>query len=309
MSRNAKTTLAGLLPIDKPAGPTSHDVIVHIRRLLTTHYKLLTRVGHAGTLDPFATGLLLVAVGGATRLVEYTRPWDKTYEATITLGAMSDTDDLTGAITPGSPRRPTPHQIEAAVKKFTGTIRQVPPVYSAVKYKGKKLYELSRAGLPAEALAKAGERARSVTIHRLDIIDYHYPELQIRLTCSTGTYVRALARDMGQELGTGAYVHELRRTKIGTIDIARAVPLKKLTGQNLRSRLLPTETLVAHLPRITLTPANVAQCQKGQPVGYSLSWPPLPPGQPIALFSTDRKLFGIGRYDPASRTLSPTKIL
>lgn len=317
MSTNTNHAI-GVLPIDKPAGPTSHDIVAAVRRLLTTTYNLQPRVGHTGTLDPLATGLLLVAIGPAVRLIEYTRPWRKTYKTTITLGAASDTDDAAGHITPRTPSRPPPTaaDIKQIVIKFTGTISQVPPIYSAVKVRGKKLYEYARAGLPAELAglpektsAMIGERAHSVTIHHLEMINYIYPHLKLKITCSTGTYIRALARDIGELLGTGAYVQELRRTKIGTIDTTQAISLKNLTNQNVLNHLLPPETLVAHLPRLTLSAANVAQCIKGQPVGQRTSQPPSSPDQPIALFTPSGQLLGIGRYDSATRTLSPAKIL
>ncbi|MFH1089658.1 MAG: tRNA pseudouridine(55) synthase TruB [Candidatus Uhrbacteria bacterium] len=251
------------LLIDKPVGPTSHDIVDKVRRATGER-----RVGHAGTLDPFASGLLIIGVGReSTRELGTFLGMDKEYEATFVLGASSDTDDLTGKITPMPfpiPIPPSPgggsqgggfeEKIKTAMKKFIGEIEQIPPAYSAIKIKGKKMYEAAREGKPLEA------KARAVKIYGYDLIpfesdssvpfvgarhlspiaseakgdgapqrtdesnEFETLELRVRIRCSSGTYIRALARDLGRALGTGGYVSELRRTKIGEYKIEDAVP-------------------------------------------------------------------------------------
>ncbi len=241
------------LLIDKPVGPTSHDIVDRVRRATGER-----RVGHAGTLDPFASGLLIIGVGReSTRELGTFLGMDKEYEATFVLGGESDTDDLTGKITPmpfpippslggGSQGGGIEEKIKNAMKKFVGEIEQIPPAYSAIKIKGKKMYEAAREGKPLEV------KARTVKIYGYDLIpfetdssipfvgarhgapqrtdepnEFETLELRVRIRCSSGTYIRALARDLGRALGTGGYVSELRRTKIGEYKIEDAVPPPK----------------------------------------------------------------------------------
>jgi len=206
-----------LLLIDKPAGMTSHDVVNIIRKKFNTR-----RVGHGGTLDPFATGLLLIGVGPATKKLTNIVGLDKTYEAVATLGATSDTYDLTGSIVarPASyvPRK---EDIEKALERFRGTIDQKAPAYSAKKVKGQKLYVLARQGVDVEHLRPT----KKVDITELVITEYNYPTLKFRVTCSSGTYIRSLAHDIGEVLGCGAYLSELRRTRIGSYKLEDAQKL------------------------------------------------------------------------------------
>lgn len=232
--------MEGFLLIDKPGGMTSHDVVNRVRRL--TGEK---RVGHAGTLDPFATGLLVVGVGRvATREMEKLVGLDKTYEAEFVLGAHSDTDDRTGTITPDlSPSAETnainPAQIIETLKQFIGTIQQTPPAYSAIKIGGKKMYEAARAGKPLEA------KSRTVTIYSIE----PHPSQPLKLTihCSTGTYIRAIARDLGLALGTGGYVQELRRTSIGPFVIGESTPLDSLQKETVERALIPVPNFLLRL--------------------------------------------------------------
>lgn len=218
-----RLSMSYFLLIDKPAGMTSHDVVDNIRR-----WSGERRVGHAGTLDPFATGLLIVGVGReATREFPKLVGLDKTYEAVFVLGASSDTDDLTGTFTqsPGLIRGLTRGSIQGAVQGLVGEIEQVPPAYSAIKIGGKKMYEAARAGKPLEA------KPRKVTIYSIELLStsplHHFttPSLSLRIHCSSGTYIRALARDLGRTLGTGGYVQALRRTTIGSFTIEESTPL------------------------------------------------------------------------------------
>lgn len=237
--------MEGFLLIDKPDGLTSHDVVNRVRRL--TGEK---RVGHAGTLDPFATGLLIVGVGRvATREFPKLVGLDKEYEAVFALGGSSDTDDRTGAIEAKAiPSGIDRAAIEAAIKPLTGPIEQVPPAYSAIKIGGKKMYEAAREGKPLEA------KPRAVTIYAFDLLDDQLPTttdkrlFSVRIRCSTGTYIRSLARDLGAALGTGGYVQELRRTSVGPFAIAGSLPLGTLTPETVGAALIPVETFLSRLP-------------------------------------------------------------
>jgi tRNA pseudouridine55 synthase len=215
--------MSGFLLIDKPEGPTSHDIVDDVRK--TTGER---RVGHAGTLDPFASGLLIVGVGReATRKMQKLVGLDKTYDAIFVLGASSDTDDKTGKITLVPPQEPlTQGRVQEAIKQFIGEIEQTPPAYSAIKIGGKKMYEAAREGKPMEA------KARKVTIYSISEVQFipstssgnkldgiEWVVISLTIHCSSGTYIRAIARDLGQTLGTGGYVESLRRTKIGPFDI------------------------------------------------------------------------------------------
>jgi len=209
-----------LLLIDKPSGFTSHDVVNVIRKKFNTR-----RVGHGGTLDPFATGLLIVGVGRATKKLTNIVGLDKTYEATAQLGATTDTYDLTGSIIPSSEFPvPSSDDIENAMKNFRGTIEQKAPAFSAKKVKGQKLYALARRGEDVEHLRPT----KKVDVTELEILDYNFPTLKFRVTCSSGTYIRSLAHDIGQDLGCGAYLTELRRTRIGEYKLEDAKKLEEI---------------------------------------------------------------------------------
>src|SRR3989344_43178 len=305
MSRN--TTPPGVLLIDKPPGPTSHDIVAQVRRLLTTHYSLPTKVGHAGTLDPFASGLLVIAVGAATRLIDYTRDWPKGYEATAILGASSDTDDATGIITqlPQGPR-PTRAELKNIVRHFTGEQLQTPPHYAALKFRGRPLYQYARHGQAEIAAAAAQSKKRHISIFSLTIREYEHPRLSLALTCSGGTYVRALIRDLGQALHTGAYVAALRRTSVGTFGVEKSIKVSELTTSEIAEHLLPPEVLIAQLPRCILPAASVAQFRQGQTVEQGSI---VPAAQPIAVFDETSNLVAIGQAGPAPNLLSPRQIL
>jgi tRNA pseudouridine55 synthase len=212
-----------LLLIDKPAGITSHDVVDRVRKIFKTR-----RVGHAGTLDPFATGLLIVGVESATKELTGLVGLEKTYEAMLRLGATSTTFDPEGTITEMSEASsPSAEDIEAALDRFRGEYDQRAPLHSAKKIGGKKLYELARKGTATEEMRPV----KRVTISELVITRYAWPELDIRVTASSGTYIRSLADDIGRELGVGAYLTALRRTRIGTYSINDATTLDALDSQ------------------------------------------------------------------------------
>lgn len=224
---SASESPSGYLLVDKPVGPTSHDVVDAARRILRTR-----KVGHAGTLDPFASGLLILAVGRMTKEISKFVGLDKSYEATLRLGATSDTMDRTGTVTEQKDRAPVSREaFEAALGKFRGAIDQVPPMYSAKKVGGKKLYELAREGVEIE------RKPVRVTIHELELVDYAWPIAKLRTRVSSGTYIRALADDIGKALGCGAYLEELRRTSIGGFDVKEAVAKDAIALTSLRASL------------------------------------------------------------------------
>jgi len=255
----------GLLNLDKPGGITSHDAVNRVRRLSGQR-----RVGHAGTLDPLATGSLLLGLGAATRLITYLVGQPKLYEATIRLGQTTDTYDTEGVVVQERPiTAVTLAQIETALPHFQGAIQQVPPMYSAVRQQGRRLYELARAGLEVE------RAPRTVTIYALDLLRWQPPELAIRVACSAGTYIRSLAHDLGEWLGCGGHITALRRTAIGQFTIATAIPLDQLTADNLGDYLQPMDMAVAHLPAIHLSAVESQRLRQGQRL-------PRQPEQPAA---------------------------
>lgn len=214
----------GVLLIDKPVDWTSFDVVAKIRGMRKAAFKAQgitptkrqLKVGHAGTLDPFATGLLIILLGDATKRSDEFLKQDKTYEATVHLGATSSTGDVEGEITAVSDIVPTEQQVKVVLDRFMGQITQTPPIYSAIKINGQRAYKLARRGQEIEI------PTRSVTIHSIELLDYSYPSMKIRTNVSSGTYIRSLAEDIGKELGVGAYCEELRRIRIGEFDIADA---------------------------------------------------------------------------------------
>ena len=246
--------LEGILNVDKPAGMTSHDVVSRVRRVAQ-----MRRVGHAGTLDPLATGVLLLCLGRATRLAEYLIGHAKSYAATIRLGQETNTYDADGAILAERPFSQLTHnQIEQALTTFRGPIQQRPPMYSAVKKDGQPLYKLARRGQEVE------RPHRAVTIFRLDLIDWQPPHLTLQVTCSSGTYIRSLAHDLGQILDCGGHVTALRRTAISQFKVETAVSLHALTPENIEEHVQATDTAVAHLPRLELSMEDTAALRLGQ---------------------------------------------
>ena len=219
-----------MLLIDKPAGWTSFDVVAKLRGRLRAQYaargekptKRQLKVGHTGTLDPFATGLMILVTGKKCREAEHYTKLDKWYEAQIVLGQTSSTGDPEGELAAVSDRRPTEAEIGAVLERFTGEIQQVPPVFSAIKIDGQRAYKLARQG------KEVNMPSRNVTIYSLELISYEYPHMNIRTHVSSGTYIRTLAQDIGEALGTGAYCRELRRTKIAEYDISDAKTLADL---------------------------------------------------------------------------------
>lgn len=209
----------GIIMIDKPDGMTSFGVVARVRRVLSQQAGKKVKVGHTGTLDPFATGLLILCIGKETKnAMAYTK-LDKVYEATVQLGQTSTTGDPEGEITEVNDKQPTREEIVTALEKFTGEITQRPPIFSAIKIGGHRAYDLARAGKEVEI------PERKVMVHSLELVDYAYPELKIRTHVSSGTYIRSLAQDIGGVLGTGAYCTQLRRTKVADWNVESAQTL------------------------------------------------------------------------------------
>jgi len=266
--------LDGILVIDKPIGPTSHDIVALVRRLAATK-----RVGHGGTLDPFASGVLPVFLGRATRVVEFHLADRKRYRATVCFGASSSTDDLEGEMTPATGPAPARDAAEAALPGLTGTIQQRPPAYSAIKLGGRRAYAMARAGEAVEL------QPREVTIHELNLIDWDGSEPDrpiaiLDVTCSAGTYVRALARDLGERLGNAAYLGALRRTAAGQFAETDAHSLDALRAAagagsaDLEALLRPIDTGLDRFPEVPLSPAEVDAVARGQFIRPAAGFPP-----------------------------------
>lgn len=303
----------GLLVIDKPAGLTSHDVVVRARRILRER-----RVGHTGTLDPFATGVLVILLGRATRLAQFLSGVDKEYEAIIRLGYSTDTGDLTGNPIPGPTAKPdawTETEIEKVLQSLRGDIDQVPPMYSAKKVEGKRLYELARRGESVErkpiqvciyefaAIRPSGQLIKD----NLDgTFDFH-----TRVSCSSGTYVRTLAEDFGKRLYVGAHLAELRRTRVGDFSIDQAITLDELKihfgEESIGEVLVPPGAALSQLPFVHLTPEDVSRANHGREVKVAESnWSD---GENVRMCDGDNELVAVGRFDANTNSLHPRVVL
>ncbi|MGB1251209.1 MAG: tRNA pseudouridine(55) synthase TruB, partial [Candidatus Promineifilaceae bacterium] len=241
--------MIGFLNIDKPQVLTSHGVVARVRRVAG-----MKKVGHAGTLDPLATGVLVVGLGRATRLIEYIMGRPKIYQTTVRLGQTTDTYDADGDVVQERPVAVSDEQLADALQPFRGEIEQVPPMYSAIKRQGQPLYKLARQGIEVE------RAARRINVYALDVIERQGDAVTLEVACSTGTYIRSLAHDLGESLGCGGHVTMLRRTRIGELESGglgfsaeTATPLDALTPENIQSHLFSVETAIGHLPRVDLT--------------------------------------------------------
>jgi tRNA pseudouridine55 synthase len=282
----------GLLVIDKPEGITSRDAVNRAQRWFPRRVK----IGHAGTLDPLATGVLVLCIGQGARLTEYVQRMAKVYHAAIHFGAFSDTDDGDGVVTPVPNAVPPARQtLERVLPTFVGTIEQVPPDYSAAKVSGQRAFHLARNGQDFSL------SSRLVTIHRIDLIDYQRPRLEILVHCGKGTYIRSLARDLGQRLGCGGYIESLRRLAIGDFTEADALPLDTDPAQ-ARQRLLPCQQALKGLPSITLSQPDAALVLQGNRVATLAS-----PVEETAVFDEAGRLIAIAKI--ADGMLIPTKVL
>jgi tRNA pseudouridine55 synthase len=297
----ARTKTAGFLILDKPGGMTSREAV---DRALGW-FPRGTRGGHAGTLDPAATGVLVLCLGTATRLAEYVQRMKKSYLAVLRLGARSDTDDKEGAITVDTNAAPPSHDsVSDCLQGFIGEIEQVPPAFSAAKVSGQRAYALARGGHDVAL------NPRSVQVYQMRLLDYQFPRLEIEVVCGKGTYIRSLARDLGQNLGCGALLDSLRRSRIGVFDIEQAVPLDAST-ETARSRLLPLSTAVAELPSISADPETIARLRQGQAVPLTLdAHRPIESvdSADVAIYDENNVLCAVASRDDSGPLLRPKKV-
>jgi len=287
----------GFLNVNKPAGPTSFAVVAGVRRRAGRKIK----VGHAGTLDPFARGVLVICLGPATRLASYVQAAPKRYLATITLGATSATDDVEGPITPNPKAEPPAEPVvRNAAGRFVGPIQQVPPAFSAVHVDGRRAYKLARKGRTPDL------PARGVTVHAIDVVRYAWPLLEIDVRCGSGTYIRSLARDVGAALGVGGYCSSLTRTEVGPFTLAHAVDLDEADPAG---HIVKPLVALAGMPTMTLDEAQAARIAVGQAVTREASIASgLPRSGEIALIGTTGGLLAIGELSFNGRSVRPMKV-
>jgi tRNA pseudouridine55 synthase len=319
----------GVLIIDKPAGITSHDVVAQVRHIL--HER---RVGHTGTLDPFATGMLVILIGRATRLAQFLSGVEKEYEAVIRLGYATDTGDITGkrienietefvyppptSVGTGASSPWSKEQIEAALQSLRGEIDQVPPMYSAKKQDGRKLYELARRG---EEVERKPVRVCIYKFEAINIASKATAELlkdnrdgtfdfEVRVVCSSGTYVRTLAEDFGKRLGIGAHLAELRRTRVGDFPIHQAQTLEQLkvhfAEEALGKILLPPDSALARLPSVDLNADDVRRARNGLSVKVTQAWSD---GERVRLRDEKGNLVAVGEFKAAAGRLHPSVVI
>jgi tRNA pseudouridine55 synthase len=291
----------GILNIDKPRGKTSFQVVAWVRRLSSER-----RVGHGGTLDPEATGVLPVSLGKGTRLLEYLIDARKTYRAVVMLGAATDTYDASGRITSQcDPLLISPSDIKSAVASFTGIVHQTPPMYSAIKSKGVPLYRFARAGI------EVSREAREVEFFRIDVVACAVPEFTVEVECSKGAYIRSLAHDVGQKLEVGAHLKTLVRTRSGPFRIEDAIEMPEVDAACRDGRLheivLPIDVAVAHLPSVRVDKADEEAIVNGRPPDLT-AWQGPGEGQCRA-YAEDGRLIAILRRDDDKSCWRPRKVL
>lgn len=301
--------------VDKPEGLTSHDVVSRVRRAAG-----MRRVGHAGTLDPFATGVLIVCLGRATRLVQFLVHLEKEYRAKVRLGYATNTQDLTGErITPTKSSQLSLEQVRSVVESFAGPQLQLPPMFSAKKVAGERLYKAARAGREVE------RQAVPITIHSIEMVESGSGTLSknedgtvdfdMSVRCSSGTYIRTLAHDIGLRLGTGAHLAALRRTRVGKAGIDRAIGLDELESlgreSSLESRLISPSETVGHLPQVFLEQDQLGLIANGRAVeiggagGLDLK----AESRPVRISDASGRLVAIGELDPSGTTIRPRIVL
>ena len=287
-------TPSGILVFDKPQGFTSHDVVAKLRGILRTR-----KIGHGGTLDPMATGVLPIFVGGATKAADYAAAQDKTYEAGFTLGFSTDTQDTTGTVIERSDRRVTLDEVRDALEGFRGAQKQIPPMYSAIKIDGQKLYDLARKGKEVE------RPARDITILDIALLDFDEQAQKgaFRVTCSKGTYVRTIVHDLGQKLGTCAAMHALTRIRSGVYTLAQAVTfetVERARDDGTLGRLFqPTDSLFADDPAVRLTAEGRDRALRGAVVFpcQAEGLAALAPGTLCRVYAPDGQFLMLGRVD------------
>jgi tRNA pseudouridine55 synthase len=295
-NRSMSNSTSGVLVVDKPIGMTSHQVVQVIRN--GTHIK---RAGHTGTLDPRASGVLVVLIGPAVRLSEYVSAEDKRYQATIKLGERTDTYDGDGVITGTADVNVEQGQFEDALKGFVGEIEQVPPPYSAIKVKGRRAYQMARKGEEVQL------EPRIINVHSLELIEWNPPEAVVDIHCSSGTYVRSLAHDLGELLECGANLTGLRRTKSGRFTLKDAIPLRKLVeafeNNSWYQYLIPAAEALSDWPSITLNNEEVDTVRHGHRITREESV-----GNLVRAITEQGELVALMEYDAESNEYQPRKV-
>lgn len=288
--------MVGLLNIHKPVGMTSRRVVDIVARIAGTK-----RVGHAGTLDPLASGVLVVCLGWATRLVTFVQDRPKLYSARFLLGRTSNTDDTTGeVVVTADARQPTRREIEAALGAFIGDIMQVPPQFSAVHVEGRRAHKLARSGTTFNIAP------RPVHVSRIEFIEYTYPELDVAIECGSGTYIRSIARDLGNVLGCGAVMSSLVRNRIGDFSLEAAVTISDLSSRPIHELLLPPLAAVADLPRHVGLPGDFKEFLCGRPICVPRDR--YPAESLVAVVDEAGLLQALARYDAAEQILRPQQV-
>jgi tRNA pseudouridine55 synthase len=300
--KKIRVPVDGVLLLDKSAGHSSNDVLIQAKRLLNAK-----KAGHTGTLDPFATGLLPLCFGEATKFAQDLLESDKTYEAVVRLGIRTTTGDTEGEVLETCAVSVSMEQIDAVLPRFRGPIQQVPPMYSALKRDGKPLYEYARAGVTLE------RDARPVTIHALEMLAYEAPYLTLRVTCSKGTYIRVLGEDIGAALGCGAHLQALRRTQVGALSIAQAVTLDGLGSLAELARgsaLSPVDALLSSFPAVSLPDALAERFLHGQRLSLGKEGVPVPAqsGRVRVYRQGDGRLLGTAQMAEFS-VLAPERLI
>jgi tRNA pseudouridine55 synthase len=293
--------LHGVLVVHKPVGPSSHDVVAVARRSLG-----ISRIGHTGTLDPQASGVLPLVLGQATRLAQHLTASDKEYEATVRFGVVTDTCDASGVVIESSGEVPEPADLEAALPRFRGTFEQTPPAYSAKMIGGDRSYVHARAGKPLRSPAV------TVTTHLVELLAFEPPLARLRVRCSAGFYVRSLAHDLGEALGTGAILEHLVRTEAAGFRLTEAVAFETLvreTRPELRRLVLAMETLLTELPAVSLTEEGLTWARQGRDLGPAqVQALPAPPPPLARLFGPDARLIGLAQPSKTHGLLHPSVI-
>ncbi len=293
----------GILNINKPAGKTSFGIVAMVKRLSGER-----RAGHAGTLDPDATGVLPVCLGRGTRIVEFLMDTTKAYRAEIELGIATDTYDSSGQITRrGDPSRTGRAKIEKTLQSFRGSIQQTPPMYSAVKHRGQPLYKLARAGIEVE------RKSRPVKIHRLEIVDWQTPVVTLEIECSKGTYIRSLAHDLGQELGCGAHLKNLIRTRCGVFNIEDAVPMSRLEDAfrngYWEQYVYPVDIVLQDYNAVVVDDADEEAIKNGSPLVMEHDTDSSPKQKYCRAYALDGRFLCILQYVPDKGIWQPRKVM
>lgn len=302
--KRKRVPVHGVLLLDKPEGLTSTQALSAAKRLLNAE-----KAGHTGTLDPFATGLLPLCFGEATKFAQDLLHADKSYEATVHLGVTTTTADTEGDITETKTVAVTREQIEKVLQQFRGAITQIPPMHSALKRDGKPLYEYAREGVVLE------REAREIVIYELELLEFASPDVKIRVRCSKGTYIRVLGEDIGHALGCGAHLTALRRTSVGTLDLQRSINLPGFTALTEPARLqtlLPVDALLADLPALSLTEELAQRFMHGQRIPGMACVGAQPTDETTVLVrvyrAVDAALLGVALLD-ARGVLSPQRLV